>query len=232
MVNARKFKGDHCLDRVSLLSLLLIWVGSIPRTGFALDEFCDVYLHKSASTTKFFDISSSDPASGRGEETQTYMRTNRSLSLATYLPDFFRSSETISQKKVLDIGTGGGQVVTDLRDLGAEAVGVDVYLNSKQKKFSYFKEATAERLPFEEKSFDYVISGDSVFDSSYATQASDLFMTNCLKELARVLKPDGRAYLKLAGSKRLIKLLESIPKLEVVRHETWVEYLELKRIPD
>ena len=65
-------------------------------------------------------------------------------------------------KRVLDVGCGIGRLVNVLRERGVEAWGVDFAPSLKVKhwKQDYFIEADARRLPFEDKTFDYVYSSD------------------------------------------------------------------------
>ena len=68
------------------------------------------------------------------------------------------SKDKVSEKSILDIGTGDGQFVEDLIVLGAHAVGIDLVLKNKMKEKSYFIEADAKHLPFPNNKFDQIYS--------------------------------------------------------------------------
>jgi len=69
--------------------------------------------------------------------------------------------KTYNPTSVLDVGCGIGNLVLKLRELGIKAVGVD---NAEDLKLFWksdgFYISDASELPFEDKSFDLVISTD------------------------------------------------------------------------
>ncbi len=82
----------------------------------------------------------------------------------------------LNKKKVLlDIGTGGGEILLKLAPFAKEAFGIDYSKsmiktaneNLSKSKLSNvkFKVANAEKLPFEDKKFDIVICRHSNFFS-------------------------------------------------------------------
>jgi ubiquinone/menaquinone biosynthesis C-methylase UbiE len=68
-----------------------------------------------------------------------------------------------SPKRVLDVGCGLGTLVKCLRERGIEAIGVD-FAQTLKDDFDlsqyYFLIVDAKKLPFEDKSFDVVVSTD------------------------------------------------------------------------
>jgi len=69
--------------------------------------------------------------------------------------------KTYNPTSVLDVGCGIGNLVLKLRELGIKAVGVDSAEDLKLFwKSDGFYISDASKLPFEDKSFDLVISTD------------------------------------------------------------------------
>jgi len=58
---------------------------------------------------------------------------------------------------ILDVGCGKGYLLKELKKSGYQVTGVDVFDNLGNFDFEYIK-ASAEKLPFPDKSFDIVIS--------------------------------------------------------------------------
>jgi len=106
----------------------------------------------------------------------------------------------ISSGRLLDIGTGPGYVPFEIakRAPGLEIIGIDLSSgmieiadrNARESGISErvkFEVADAARLPFEEGYFDFVISTLSLHH--WRNPAA------CIKEIHRVLKENGRAYI-------------------------------------
>ncbi len=95
---------------------------------------------------------------------------------------------------ILDIGCGIGQtLVASSLENGKLLVGIDIDLDSLiygQRQFGYinFINGTAECLPFQSESFDFVISRVSL---PYTN------IPKSLKEIRRVLKKDGKVWFLL-----------------------------------
>lgn len=72
------------------------------------------------------------------------------------------AKQMVPKSNILDVGCGRGQTVMALRRLGFDAYGCDITLTGIQPDTprEYFYEGAAWNLPFENKSFDYVISTD------------------------------------------------------------------------
>ena len=94
--------------------------------------------------------------------------------------------------RVLDYGCGAGQIVKRLRARGIDAVGCEVFYdggdyskNVPQDLWPFIRRMEGDRIPFEDKSFDLVLS-NQVFE-----HVPD--MDIALAEIARVLKPAGVA---------------------------------------
>lgn len=93
-----------------------------------------------------------------------------------------------SPKNALDVGCGEGRFCRMLRQHGVAATGIDptsallAVARHRDKKGAYL-EAKAERLPFDAKAFELVISYLSLIDIPDVQAA--------ISEMARVLKPGG-----------------------------------------
>jgi ubiquinone/menaquinone biosynthesis C-methylase UbiE len=108
-------------------------------------------------------------------------------------------SRHIAGRRVLDMGCGSGRYTLALARLGAaSACGVDVQAKSFQGAAAWagehdvhaeFREADVLNLPFPSESFDFVLCNGVIHHSASIARG--------LKELARVLKPDGAAFLYL-----------------------------------
>jgi SAM-dependent methyltransferase len=93
-----------------------------------------------------------------------------------------------SPKKVLDVGCGEGRFCRMLKQNGVLSTGIDptpalVAAARARDPGSVYIEAAAERLPFEDESFDMVVSYLSLIDISHVQAA--------IREMVRVLQPGG-----------------------------------------
>lgn len=95
--------------------------------------------------------------------------------------------EIVPGSKVLDVGCNSGEFMKILRDgKGCDVVGVDISTNAlklaRKKKLKVYN-ATAEKLPFPDQSFDAVIMREVLVHIHEPVKA--------LKEIRRVLRPKG-----------------------------------------
>lgn len=104
-------------------------------------------------------------------------------------------------KRFLDVGCGGGRYSIALAHLGAAAVtGVDVSRQAVRDarhrandlRQVTFQIASAEALPFDDRSFDGVICSGVIHHLVHPVEA--------IAEIARVLRPGGMAYLLVYAS--------------------------------
>lgn len=109
-----------------------------------------------------------------------------------------KAASAIQSGKILEVGPGPGYVSVETARLlpGVKVVGLDVsetmieiatrnadeYGVSEQVEF---RQGDASRMPFEESTFDFVISGGSLHHWKEPTQV--------FREIHRVLRPGGRA---------------------------------------
>lgn len=97
------------------------------------------------------------------------------------------TGEPISGKKILDIGSGNGEISEYFAYNNTQySVDVQDLRRNKKSKANFFL-VTSEKLPFEENFFDIVIS------SHVIEHVSD--QAEHLKEIHRVLKPNGIGYI-------------------------------------
>ncbi len=106
----------------------------------------------------------------------------------------------ISSGRILDVGTGPGYLPLEIakRSQSLEIIGIDISSamvkiasrNAENMGFSErvkFKVASAASLPFEDRYFDFVVSTASLHHW--------LKPMECIKEIYRVLKEDGEAWI-------------------------------------
>lgn len=115
--------------------------------------------------------------------------TNESMEFSYRLHEY----KDFAGKKVLDVGSGNGYVLSKYAQEGAEVYGVDLTptaIDLCQRRFSFlglnghFQEANAEELPFEDSFCDCVCSMGVLHHVPNTEKA--------VKEIYRVLKPGGR----------------------------------------
>lgn len=108
-------------------------------------------------------------------------------------------------KKLLDIGCGSGNLLEMAQQSGFKTYGIDLsYIAIKQAKkkliFTELVLSNAENLPWRNSCFDYVTSICSI--------EHHLNQDKSIKEICRVLKDDGKAYLLLPNSFFIHDLLQ------------------------
>jgi ubiquinone/menaquinone biosynthesis C-methylase UbiE len=119
-----------------------------------------------------------------------YVYDGRWKSVVTRMKEFYRLPETAA---VLDIGCGKGFMLHDFKELMPDCTvaGIDVSAyaieNSTQSVKPFLKIASAERLPYPDKSFDLVISINSIHNLPI-----DL-LKQALREVERVCR--GNSYI-------------------------------------
>lgn len=149
----------------------------------------------------------------------TFAPTNRGLKKLVkngfYPKEFFKD---IKNKKVLDIGCGGGKFVLNLYKRGAKAFGIDIASYPQFKKHpKLFKVADAINTGFADKTFDQIYSSWSIFT----------FSSNCLNlkeivliEAKRILKTGGKIRLAVVNPDEIQSLVRKVGGLKVSCDET------------
>ena len=102
-------------------------------------------------------------------------------------------STGLARRRVLELGCGGGRVTRFLRDLGAEVVAIDISPNmirAAQERVPGvdFRVGTAERLEFDDATFDLVVFAFNGLDCLYPKE----YRLQAIQEAWRVLRSGGR----------------------------------------
>lgn len=108
-------------------------------------------------------------------------------------------------KTVLDLGCGHGRNIPFLLNCGFDVTGVEVtetLVEALRKSFrkGQFHKAKAQKLPFQDSWFDYILACNSIY---YLDDEQESIKCH-LSELSRVLKPEGRIVFSMLGSKHSI----------------------------
>lgn len=121
--------------------------------------------------------------------------------------------DAISAQRILDIGTGTGELLRGLREMypNASITGLDIAAGMLQclkgkKIASNLIQADAAALPFKEQTFDVIVSNFAlqwVFD-----------FENVLRDAYRILQPGGRFYFTTFGPKTFQELKTIFPALD------------------
>ncbi len=143
-----------------------------------------------------------------------YHRTSRSAD------DFFNSKNGIlkpifpgttsfkhyaKEKRILDLGCGGGTLVHDLRRESVNIFGFDIYLTDDQKAAPYFIQGDAFQAPLRDETFNCILSSWSVFTYEPIFQFGQL-----MKEARRLLAPSGEMILAGVESHESILQIQTL----------------------
>lgn len=125
----------------------------------------------------------------------------------------------LSKAKVLDIGTGNGKIISLISKSCGEAISVDL-LDERVAKDGYdFKIVKNEKLPFEDNSFDVVITNHVIEH----VPNQKLHM----EEITRVLKKGGVVYLATPNKYWLTDPHYKLPLLSWFPRKISAMYLKL-----
>ncbi len=107
----------------------------------------------------------------------------------------FSDLSLIDKKRVLDIGSGQGALVKELREsieYNIEAFGVDPHPPADPALKSYIHKGVAHSMPFLEPNyFDLTFSSYSLFAIDYQTTVGKPQIVDSLTEVLRVMRPSG-----------------------------------------
>lgn len=114
-------------------------------------------------------------------------------------------------RSLLEVGCGSGVISATLARLGSSGLqvhAVDVADNRLLHEGYHFRQVDATRLPFDAATFDIVITNHVI--EHVGDEAAQL---DHLEEIARVLTPDGVAYLAVPNKWRLVEPHYRLPLL-------------------
>lgn len=121
--------------------------------------------------------------------------------------------------KVLDIGTGSGDIAHELSKKAKKVVSIDLVDERKQKKGYVFKLVKDESLPFKNDSFDIVVTNHVVEHTPNQKKH--------LREATRVLKPGGYIYLATPNKYWLSDPHYKLPFISWLPRKVSQSYLQL-----
>lgn len=125
----------------------------------------------------------------------------------------------LKKANLLDIGTGSGHIASELNKHSNNVTSIDITDERKIKDGYTFVLAKNERLPFKSKSFDVVISNHVI--EHVSNQSTHL------KEIVRVLKTGGVAYLATPNKFWLTDPHYRLPFISWLPRKTSKKYLQL-----
>jgi len=142
--------------------------------------------------------------------------------------DDFLGSEDLKNSTLLDGGCGTGLFTKKAIERGAKVTSLDIA--PKLVELTIKKNPTATgvvgsllELPFEDNTFDYVISSDVIEHTPDPLAA--------VKELIRVLKPEGKICITVPNRTFWffsVKIAETLKLRDYQGFENWVHYNDLK----
>jgi len=100
-------------------------------------------------------------------------------------------------KRILELGTGGGELMLEIKEKGYNIIGLDIYprANLLKQGLDVRKHNLNEGLPFKKNSFDAII-GLEVLEHLYNPY-------EMMKEIKRVLKPNGYSIISMPNTSSL-----------------------------
>ncbi len=138
-----------------------------------------------------------------------YSITNRRLgkevccvSINGYYPNHCLDLNKLKGKKVLDIGSGEGGFVKDLRKNDINAFSID-FNKAKHVNIGSHCRANATQMPFKSGIFDVIYSTWSLFSYSESQE----IQIKALKEMSRVLKQGGKIRLSPINLNKIRELI-------------------------
>lgn len=142
--------------------------------------------------------------------------------------EFEKVEPLASGKKVLEVGCGTGLILERVHKIAQDAVGVDIstgMLEVCRKKGLNVMEGSATELPFEDNTFDLVYS------LKVLAHVPDI--EKAIREIVRVMKPEGRVVLEfynpfsLKGLNDKLRAIIRRRKPVYIRHDSLGEIQRL-----
>jgi 2-polyprenyl-3-methyl-5-hydroxy-6-metoxy-1,4-benzoquinol methylase len=143
--------------------------------------------------------------------------------------DYFLGTENLNDKLLLDAGCGTGLFTKRAIERGADVTSIDiavklVELTKKKNPATNAIEASLLKLPFDDNTFDYVMSSDVIEHTLNPYDAT--------KELIRVLKPGGKICITVPNRSfwYFSVLIANLLKIRDYQgYENWVHYKEFRK---
>ena len=140
--------------------------------------------------------------------------------LTTILPEHF-----YTEKICLDAGCGQGAISSIISEKAKKLYSIDIgekALESTKKNILntnnvVFKKASLLNIPFEDNSFDFIVSNGVIHHTPNPKRALD--------ELRRVLKPEGELLLGIYGKKGILRHFIELTRVLL----KWIPYKNLKK---
>ncbi|MFA6097270.1 MAG: class I SAM-dependent methyltransferase [Candidatus Paceibacterota bacterium] len=139
--------------------------------------------------------------------------------------------------QTLDVGTGAGKFMDELREAGTDARGLDIWLDHKQIDSGNFILASAHRTGLPDNSVD------TIFINTFMHYGMENeFRKEILEELARILRPNGRILMSIVkgDQRRYYNSILKDLKLKINASSEFskkaskgkLEYIELRKVSD
>lgn len=143
--------------------------------------------------------------------------------------DDFLGRENLKDKTLLDAGCGTGLFTRKAIERNAKVTSIDiapklVELTKKKNPDTNAIEASLLKLPFENDTFDYVISSDVIEHTTNPYDAT--------KELIRVLKPGGKICITVPNRTFWffsVKIANLLKIRDYQGYENWVHFKEFRK---
>ncbi len=157
-----------------------------------------------------------------------------------YVDNLGISLHELKNKKVLDVGAGGGAFVRAAQMEGIDAVAFSLFIDNPQRvaeTSTPFIVGTVTQMPFRDSAFDLIISNCAIphalvsmqdFEAGDRTVAKEHLVKEAMAEILRVLKPGGEIrfapvprhespdrFKRTETIDRLVEFLKNHPDLEV-----------------
>lgn len=120
-----------------------------------------------------------------------------------------------ADREVLEVGCGTGMILKEIAPVAARAVGLDIsrgMLAHARARGLDVVEGSATDLPFEDESFDTVYS--------FKVLAHVEAIERAMSEVARVLRPGGRAALEFYNTRSLRYVIKRLKKPHAISERT------------
>jgi ubiquinone/menaquinone biosynthesis C-methylase UbiE len=155
----------------------------------------------------------------RSTSSHAILEKNSRKRKATKIKAILAESTVLSEAKVLDIGTGSGDIAYELSKFVKEIHSVDIVDERKEKSGYKFKLTADETIPYTDGLFDIVITNHVIEHTPNQTKHID--------EILRVLKPKGCIYLATPNKFWVTDPHYKLPFISWLPRRVSTQYLKL-----